>query len=110
MLNGRELVKRAGLAGLVTGLWSRDALALDTVTLPFDNHQWPLTRCPQKRPMIDLTSQPAQLETPFAVHNDGPITPSNAFFVRYHLAEVPISIDPSKLTIATMADGGNCFG
>jgi len=32
--------------------------------------------------MIGLTSRPPQLETPFSIFNDGPITPNNAFFVR----------------------------
>jgi len=51
---------------------------------------------PQKRPMIGLTSRPPQLETPFSVFNDGAITPNNAFFVRYHLADVPLNIDPDN--------------
>jgi DMSO/TMAO reductase YedYZ molybdopterin-dependent catalytic subunit len=49
--------------------------------------------------MIGLTSRPPQLETPFAIFNDGPITPNNAFFVRYHLAGIPLDIDPDKFTL-----------
>ena len=86
MLDRRELMKRAGMAALATGFGSTRAFALDTVTLPFDNGERPLVKYPQKRPMIGLTSRPPQLETPFSVFNDGPITPNNAFFVRYHLA------------------------
>src|SRR5207244_3033565 len=37
MLDRRELMTRAGLAALATGLGSAKAFALDTVTLPFDN-------------------------------------------------------------------------
>src|SRR5260370_27125813 len=96
MLDRRELLKRAGMAALVTGLGSGRALALDTVTLPFDNGERPLVRYPQKRPMIGLTERPPQLETPFAIFNDGPITPNNAFFVPYHLADVAYNIDPRK--------------
>jgi DMSO/TMAO reductase YedYZ molybdopterin-dependent catalytic subunit len=92
-------MRRAGLAALVTGLGSRGALALDTVTLPFDNGERPLVRYPQKRPMIGLTSRPPQLETPFAIFNDGPLTPNNAFFVRYHLAGIPYDLDPDKFTL-----------
>ncbi|GAB6995769.1 molybdopterin-dependent oxidoreductase [Bradyrhizobium sp. 17-4] len=87
------------MAALVTGLGSRGALALDTVTLPFDNGERPLVRYPQKRPMIGLTSRPPQLETPFAIFNDGPLTPNNAFFVRYHLAGIPYDLDPDKFTL-----------
>jgi len=103
MLDRRELMRRAGLAalaaGLGGGLGSRSAFALETVTLPFDNGERPLVRYPQKRPMIGVTSRPPQLETPFSIFNDGPITPNNAFFVRYHLADVPINIDPDKFTL-----------
>src|SRR5712672_2241441 len=99
MLDRRELMKRAGMAALVTVLGARGALALDTVTLPFDNGERPLVKYPQKRPMIGLTSRPPQLEAPFSVFNDGPITPNNAFFVRYHLADVPLDIDPDKFML-----------
>src|SRR5438874_5057863 len=99
MLDRREMMKGAGMAALAAGFGSAKALALDTVTLPFDNGARPLVRVPQKRPMIGVTSRPPQLETPFAIFNDGPITPNNAFFVRYHLADVPLNIDPDKFTL-----------
>ncbi len=99
MLDRRQLLMRAGLAAVATGVSSFRALALDSVTLPFGNGDRPLVKYPQKRPMIGLTSRPPQLETPFAIFNDGVITPNNAFFVRYHLANLPYdSIDPDKFT------------
>src|SRR5712664_4224573 len=99
MLDRRNLMKRAGMAVLATGLTSARAFALDTVTLPFDNGERPLVKYPQKRPMIGLTGRPPQLETSFSIFNDGPITPNNAFFLRYHLADVPLNIDPDKFTL-----------
>jgi DMSO/TMAO reductase YedYZ molybdopterin-dependent catalytic subunit len=54
---------------------------------------------PQKRPLIRLTTRPPQLETPFAVFNEGLITPNDAFFVRYHLADIPTSIDPATFRL-----------
>jgi sulfite dehydrogenase len=99
MLDRREMMKRAAMTALATGLGSVRALALDTVTLPIGNGERPLVKYPQKRPMIGLTSRPPQLETPFAIFNDGPITPNNAFFVRYHLADVPLDIDPDKFML-----------
>src|SRR5512143_2000247 len=99
MIDRRDLLKGAGLAALLGGFGATRALAEDTVTLPFANGERPLVKYPQKRPMIGLTSRPPQLETPFAVFNDGPITPNNAFFVRYHLADVPLHIDPDKFTL-----------
>src|SRR3954451_323482 len=100
MLDRREWMKHAGIAALVTGFGSRGPLALDTVTLPIDNGERPLVKYPQKRPMIGLTSRPPQLETPFAIFNDGAVTPNNAFFVRYHLADLPYdTINPDTFTL-----------
>src|SRR5437764_1792210 len=99
MLDRREMMKRAAMAALAADFGSAKAFALDTVTLPFDNGERPLVKYPQKRPMIGLTSRPPQLETPFSIFNDGAITPNNAFFVRYHLAGVPLDIDPDKFTL-----------
>src|ERR1700719_1317368 len=96
MLDRRELMKRAGLAALATGFGPATAFALDTVTLPFDNGERPRAKDPAKRSMI---GRPPQLETPFSIFNDGAITPNNAFFVRYHLADVPLNIDPDKFML-----------
>jgi sulfite dehydrogenase len=68
--------------------------------LPFANGERELVAYPQKRPLIRLTSRPPQLETPFEVFNDGLVTPNDAFFVRYHLSDIPLSIDPAKHRIA----------
>lgn len=99
MLDRRELMKRAGSVAVAASLGPVRAFARDTVTLPFGNGERPLVSYPQKRPMIGLTSRPPQLETPFAIFNDGPITPNDAFFVRYHLADVPLNIDPDTFTL-----------
>jgi sulfite dehydrogenase (cytochrome) subunit A len=99
MLDRRELMKRAGMTALATGFGSAKAFALETVTLPFDNGERPLVDYPQKRHMIGQTSRPPQLETPFRIFNEGPITPNNAFFVRYHLSDLPFDIDPDKFTL-----------
>jgi sulfite dehydrogenase (cytochrome) subunit A len=99
MIDRRELLKRTGLSALVAALPSSQAFALDSVVLPFENGKRPLVKYPQKRPMIGLTSRPPQLETPFSVFDEGPITPNNAFFVRYHLAGIPYNLDPGKFAL-----------
>jgi DMSO/TMAO reductase YedYZ molybdopterin-dependent catalytic subunit len=86
----REFLKRGTLAAAAAAVSAR---AAETVTLPFENGVRNLAKYPQKRPLIVLTSRPPQLETPFAVFNEGVITPNDAFFVRYHLANIPLSID-----------------
>jgi sulfite dehydrogenase (cytochrome) subunit A len=103
VLDRRNLIKGtgAGIFAIGTGIGfnSLEALALESVTMPFDNGERPLVKYPQKRPMIALTSRPPQLETPFSVFDEGVITPNDAFFVRYHLAGVPLSIDPDTFAL-----------
>ena len=97
MIQRRTVIKASG--ALALGASPLQALA-QTVTLPFDNGERPIAKYPQKRPMIRLTSRPPQLETPFAVFNENVITPNDAFFVRYHLANIPFDdIDPDTWTV-----------
>ncbi|MEO6036750.1 MAG: molybdopterin-dependent oxidoreductase [Verrucomicrobiota bacterium] len=88
------LLAAAGIALPVTRLFSGER-----VTLPFANGERQLVQYPQKRPLILLTSRPPQLETPFSIFNEGVITPNDAFFVRYHLADIPLSIDPDTFRL-----------
>jgi sulfite dehydrogenase len=67
--------------------------ATATVTLPFANGVRPLVAYPQKRSLIVLTPRPPQLETPFGIFDEGLLTPNDAFFVRWHLAGIPTSVD-----------------
>src|SRR5580765_8588583 len=94
----RGVLKALGTLGAGTALSHPALTALaataGSVTLPFDNGERELVAFPQKRPLILLTSRPPQLETPFAVFNDGVLTPNDAFFVRYHWSAIPPSIDP----------------
>ncbi|MGB5904856.1 MAG: molybdopterin-dependent oxidoreductase [Xanthobacteraceae bacterium] len=102
MLNRRRLLTGTAATAATLGagslLGSVSAFA-KTVTLPFENGERPMAKYPQKRPLILQTSRPPQLETPFSVYNEGVITPNDAFFVRYHLADIPLEIDPAKFTI-----------
>ena len=104
MLDRRDLIRRAGLtalAGLGGGsLAPLRALAGDTATLPFGNGERPLVAYPGKRPLLQMTARPPQLETPFPVFDEGAITPNDAFFVRYHLADIPTEIDPETYRVA----------
>ncbi len=72
----------------------------ETVKLPFANGDRSLVKYPGKRPLIRLTSRPPQLETPFSVFDENVITPNDAFFVRYHLSDLPKEIDSEKFTLA----------
>lgn len=104
------LARRKFLAGALASMVTSRVAAASTsgtsIRLPFANGDRPLVRLPQKRGMIGLTTRPPQLETPFRVFNDGPITPNDAFFVRYHLSGLPTEIDPAtfRLTIGGHVD------
>ena len=109
-LDRRQFLERStklGLAALLSQpLLSRvfAAESSGSVTLPFANGERPLVTYPQKRALIRVTSRPPQLETPFAIFNEGLITPNDAFFVRYHLANIPTTIDGARFELAL---GGN---
>ena len=94
----RRFLRSAGIVAATIGnaplLFSQE-----TIKLPFANGERPLVKYPGKRPLIRLTSRPPQLETPFSVFNEGVITPNDAFFVRYHLAGIPMEIDSDKFTV-----------
>ena len=102
MIDRRALLKQSSavMAALGTAAVFDPLRAFaDTVTLPFGNGERPMVKYPQKRLMIGMTSRPPQLETPFSVFNDGVITPNDAFFVRYHLAGIPLEIDPDTFRV-----------
>lgn len=94
-LSRRQFVRAGFLAGTgaLAGFGGFLSGRAEEVTLPFANGVRPLVKYPQKRPLIRLTTRPPQLETPFPVFNEGVITPNDAFFVRYHLSELPTEID-----------------
>ena len=93
-LSRRAVLKGIGIGAVQAVFGSRVALGNETIQLPFANGERELVQYPQKRPLIRLTSRPPQLETPFSVFNSGVLTPNDAFFVRYHLADIPLEIDP----------------
>jgi sulfite dehydrogenase (cytochrome) subunit A len=103
VLNRRELLKHTAVGAAAFGSagfsGAVGALAADTIQLPFGNGERALVKYPQKRPLIQMTTRPPQLETPFPVFSEGVITPNDAFFVRYHLADIPLRIDPDTFRI-----------
>src|SRR6476660_5172184 len=88
-----------GAVALGTSGFSVAAYAADQIQLPFGNGERALVKYPQKRPLIQMTARPPQLETPFSVFNESVITPNDAFFVRYHLTGIPLSIDPDAFRL-----------
>lgn len=102
VLNRRNFLRAAiatGVGGAFSGRLLAQLAAGDVVTMPFANGERHLAKFPQKRPLIVLTSRPPQLETPFSVFNESILTPNDAFFVRYHLSQIPTSIDPDTFRL-----------
>ena len=83
----------AGATGLM-GTWGWKAAAATLVELPFANGQREIvTNFPQKGAMLLQRTRPPLLETPFEVFDHGVFTPNDRFYVRWHLANIPTTID-----------------
>lgn len=82
----------AGAAGLLASPVS--AQAMIDLRLPGGNSMRSLTDTfPGKRGMILQRVRPPLLETPMSVFDKDVFTPNDQFFVRWHWAEIPTSID-----------------
>lgn len=97
-------VAAAGGFGAVTNLLAQqsqtpgDEKSLPAFTGPSQNPYWnsvgPIVEYPQKFPLVLLTDRPVQLETP-RHYFETAFTPNGAFYVRWHLDEIPNSVDLS---------------
>jgi len=89
------VMSAAGVIGPAAGAWG------GIIQMPFANGARRVEAFPQKRPLILLRTRPPLLETPMAVFNRGVFTPNDAFYVRWHLADIPteINVDTYRLRI-----------
>ena len=101
-LSRRHFLARAGgvgLAGLL-GVSTWKAMAAPPVELPFANGRREIvTNFPQKGAMLLQRTRPPLLETPFEVFDQGVFTPNDRFYVRWHLPNIPPSIDPATFRL-----------
>lgn len=95
----RAFLRQSAVLGTSVALAGKLGAAEKTVALPFENGERELVAYPQKRALIRLTTRPPQLETPFAVFNESVLTPNDAFFVRYHLSDIPTKVDPAAFRL-----------
>ncbi len=101
VISRRAALAQLGFAGLA--LSTAPAFAEDMVRLPLpsDPRERPLTReFPQKGTMILQRTRPPLLETPLEVFDRGVFTPNDQFFVRWHWAVIPNSIDVKTFKLA----------
>ncbi|MBV8150174.1 MAG: molybdopterin-dependent oxidoreductase, partial [Candidatus Eremiobacteraeota bacterium] len=87
------LTSAAAAAALAAAGESAGAAQERWVELPMTNGRRPLVAYPQKRPLIVQANRPPILETPFSVFDKGELTPNDAFFVRWHEAGIPMTVD-----------------
>jgi DMSO/TMAO reductase YedYZ molybdopterin-dependent catalytic subunit len=64
-----------------------------------------LEALPGKKPLIKLTYRPPNYETPIEYFKSA-VTPNDAFFVRYHLSDIP-EIDAAKWKLGVGGEGAN---
>lgn len=102
----RRFIQCMSLVSAGLALKPMRSFASETETLGFANGVRELVAYPQKRPLMRVTARPPHLETPFAVLDESVLTANDAFFVRYHLANIPTSIDPNsyKLQVKGLVD------
>jgi DMSO/TMAO reductase YedYZ molybdopterin-dependent catalytic subunit len=98
----RKFVAAGGALGLLPWLAAPEAGAdaPAVIQLPFGNGQRALaTDFPQKGSMILQRNRPPLLETPFEVFDQGVFTPNDRFYVRWHLANIPTTVDPREFRL-----------
>src|ERR1700680_4155046 len=114
MITRRSLLETAGVGGALaaTALVSPRVLAAEVAGLDLPTALAEGTRAeaildalPGKRPLIKLTYRPPNYETPIEYFRTA-ITPNDAFFVRYHLANIP-EVDATTWKVVVGGDRGN---
>jgi DMSO/TMAO reductase YedYZ molybdopterin-dependent catalytic subunit len=121
MISRRRLLEGAGVgavfagSGLGSGVGSLLGLDLRAASAaPLDlprglpsgvRAEAVLEALPGKKPLIKLTYRPPNYETPIANFRTA-ITPNDAFFVRYHLADIP-TIDARTWRLTVGGEGAN---
>ena len=97
----RALLQTIGAAGMA--LATSSAWADQSVELPIagEPRERPVTHgFPQKGPMILQRTRPPLLETPMEVFDRDVFTPNDQFYVRWHWAVIPTSVDAEAFRLA----------
>jgi sulfite dehydrogenase len=117
MITRRSLLEAAGAGTIVAGtgaalprLFTTQAQAQVLLNLPPAlpdgmRAEAILDTLPDKKPLIKLSYRPPNYETPIEYLRTD-ITPNDAFFVRYHLSDIP-RVDAKTWKLAVGGDGAN---
>ncbi|HTW36754.1 MAG TPA: molybdopterin-dependent oxidoreductase [Rhizomicrobium sp.] len=102
-LDRRQWLAGAGAFLLTSSAWGKPRHAMPTsVVFPFPDGvgERPITTAfPQKGPMVLQRTRPPLLETPFAVFDEGVLTPVDQFYVRWHWAVIPTQVDAESFRL-----------
>jgi DMSO/TMAO reductase YedYZ molybdopterin-dependent catalytic subunit len=101
LLSRRAALRQLGIAGL--SLAAAPTFADELVKLPLagDPRERPITHAfPQKGRMILQRLRPSLLETPMDVFDRGVFTPNDQFYVRWHWAVIPTSVDVNTFKLS----------
>src|SRR5882672_12354570 len=111
MLTRRRLIRTAsaGIALASSGLALKSA-AVAATDLPSAlpegvRNNAMLDTLPGKKPLLKLSYRPPNYETPIEYFRTA-ITPNDAFFVRYHLSNIP-EVDAETWKVAVGGEGAN---
>jgi DMSO/TMAO reductase YedYZ molybdopterin-dependent catalytic subunit len=110
MKRSRRLFLQSAVASGAGLLLPRHLFAADATLGPSDLPQGflesaTLEKLPGKMPLIRKSFRPPNFETPISYFQQ-PFTPNNAFFVRYHVADIPqVDGDTWRLSIVGDAAG-----
>lgn len=100
-LTRRTVLRQAGGVGLAAIASPALAETMTTLPLPGGPDERAITTAfPQKGAMILQRTRPPLLETPFEVYDQGVFTPNDRFFVRWHWAVIPTSVDVDKFRLS----------
>jgi sulfite dehydrogenase (cytochrome) subunit A len=117
MISRRSLLEAAGVGTILAGsgtavprLFTTPAEAEVPLNLPpalpeGTRSEAILDTLPGKKPLIKLSYRPPNYETPIEYLRTD-ITPNDAFFVRYHLSDIP-RVDAKTWKVAIGGDGAN---
>src|SRR5438270_7331283 len=111
MIHRRALLASGAGAALAAGGFPRfpeaaaAGLDLPSVLPAGTRAEAVLDALPGKKPLIKLTYRPPNYETPIENFRS-PITPNDAFFVRYHLPDIP-EVDIGRWKLKIGGEGAN---
>jgi DMSO/TMAO reductase YedYZ molybdopterin-dependent catalytic subunit len=101
ILSRRSLLCQIGVAGVSLAAAPAFGDELIKLPLPSDPRERPFTHdFPQKAGMILQRTRPPLLETPMEVFDRGVFTPNDQFYVRWHWAVIPNSVDVNSFRMS----------